>query len=93
VLRRREGLERLDGTRAEQLGIAEAVDDSALDAAIMRLGQLGQVPREVLKPYTTLYRDERWPTDRFFADCADFQARFIASEAFRHRAESILSRR
>jgi hypothetical protein len=58
--------ERLVGVRAEQLGIGEAVEGSALDAAVDRLIQLGRLPREVIEADTTLFRSERWPSDRFF---------------------------
>jgi len=85
--------ERLDGERAELLGIGERVDGRALDAAAARLNELGKLPRDVLEAYTTLFRSERWPSDRFFGRCADFQAEFIGSERFRTRAESILSQR
>lgn len=85
--------ERLDGENAQRLGIGERADGQALDAAAARLNQLGRLPRDVLEGYTTLFRSERWPTDRFFEQCADFQAQFIASERFRDRAQSILSQR
>lgn len=85
--------ERIDGADAERLGIAEAVDGSALDAAAARLGKLGSMPRATLEAYTGLVRGERWPSDDFFDRCADHQARFIGSDTFRARAEEILSAR
>jgi len=85
--------ERLDGARAERLGLGEAIDGRALDAAVDRLDRLGQLPRDVLEAYTTLYRSERWPSDEFFERCADFQSQFIASETFRARARDILDQR
>ena len=78
--------ERLDGKRVEELGIGEAVDGPALDAAIERLRRLDSLPRKVLEAYTTLYRNQRWPSDQFFGECADLQAQFIASSEFRERA-------
>jgi enoyl-CoA hydratase/carnithine racemase len=84
---------RLDGPAAEALGIAEAVDGQALDAAIGRLAALADLPREVLEAYTSLFRSQRWPDDTFFAACADHQAQFIASEAFQTRAAEILRQR
>jgi enoyl-CoA hydratase/carnithine racemase len=84
---------RLDGKDAQRLQLGEAVDGKALDAAVDRFHQLAQLPREVLEAYTTLFRDQRWPSEEFFGLCADFQAEFIASETFRARAESILEAR
>jgi 2-(1,2-epoxy-1,2-dihydrophenyl)acetyl-CoA isomerase len=85
--------ERLDGEHAQLLGLGEATDGRALDAAAERLRRLTQLPREVLEAYTTLYRSERWPADEFFERCADYQSRFIASETFRARAREILEQR
>ena len=85
--------ERLDGPKAQQLGLGEAADGQAIDAAVARLGKLADLPREVLEAYTTLFRRERWPSDEFFSQCADYQAQFIGSEAFRARAASILNER
>ena len=83
--------ERLDGKRVEELGIGEAVDGPALDAAIERLRRLDSLPRNVLEAYTTLYRSQRWPSDQFFGECADLQAQFIASSEFRERARRAFS--
>lgn len=85
--------ERLDGEAAQRLGLAEAVDGRAFDAAVARLQQLADLPREVLEAYTALFRAERWPSDEFFSRCADHQAEFIASEPFRARAAAILAAR
>ena len=85
--------DRLDAAAARDLGLAEAVDGSAVEAAIERLRRLGRLPRDVLEAYTSLFRAQRWPGKDFFDQCADFQASFIASEAFRARAASILARR
>jgi enoyl-CoA hydratase/carnithine racemase len=84
---------RLDGNDLQRLGLGEAAEGKALDSAVVRFHQLAQLPREVLEAYTTLYRDQRWPREEFFGMCADYQAEFIASEAFRARAESILRAR
>jgi enoyl-CoA hydratase/carnithine racemase len=84
---------RLDGKAAERLHLGEAVDGKALDAAVDRFHQLAHLPRAVLEAYTSLSRDQRWPSDEFFGSCADFQAEFIASDDFRARAESILQAR
>ena len=85
--------ERIDGARAQELGLGEPADGLAFDAAVARLSQLASLPREVLEAYTSLSREIRWPNDAFFARCADFQAQFIASEAFRARADAILQAR
>lgn len=85
--------ERLDGPAAERLGLAEAVDGSALDAATARLAKLASLPRPTLEAYTSLTRGERWPSDDFFDRCADHQARFIGSDTFRVRAKEILDER
>ncbi len=85
--------ERIDGERAQHLGIGEATDGRALDAAVDRLHRLDQLPRDVLEAYVTLYRSERWPRDEFFEQCADYQSRFIASDTFRARAREILEQR
>ncbi len=84
--------ERIDGGRAEALGIGEAVAGSAVDAAAERLRRLGRIRREVLIAYTELFRDQRWPGQDFFDKCADFQSKFIASEEFHDRAHAILVR-
>lgn len=84
---------RLDAEEAQAIGIAEAVEGNAVDAAIGRLRELGRLPREVLEAYTQLFRMERWPNPQFFEHCADFQAGFIGSEIFRSRASSILATR
>ena len=85
--------ERLDAHEAANLGIGERIEDDALDAAANRLLELGQLPREVREAYVHLYRVQRWPSPDFFEQCADLQARFIGSESFRDRAQSILNRR
>jgi enoyl-CoA hydratase len=85
--------ERVDGPSAQALGIAEAVDGLAFDAAKKRFAGLGGLPREVLEAYTSLFRSRRWPDEAFFAECADHQAKFIASAGFRARAEEILRQR
>jgi enoyl-CoA hydratase len=85
--------ERLDPEKVEKLGLGEAVDGPALDTAVERLRGLSELPRDVLKAYTKLFRDERWPSDRFLNECANFQSEFIASEAFRYRAKAILEQR
>jgi enoyl-CoA hydratase/carnithine racemase len=84
--------QRLDGPAAEKLGIAEAAEGRALDAAVERLRRLGRLPREVLEAYTSLFREQRWPDGAFLQRCADFQSKFIGSESFRSRAQVILSR-
>ena len=85
--------QRIDARTAETLGMGEAVEGSAIDKAVERLRKLGQLPTEVLEAYTQLFRMERWPNPSFFDRCADFQARFIGSESFRSRAQSILAQR
>lgn len=85
--------DRLDGPALERLGLGEAADGSALDAALERLNGLAQLPRAVLEAYVDLYRQNRWPSTEFFDRCADYQAQFIGSEEFRARAQSILASR
>ena len=63
--------QRLDAQTAEALGMAEAVEGNAIDAAAERLRKLGQLPRDVLEAYTQLFRMERWPDPAFFERCAD----------------------
>ena len=85
--------ERLDGAAAAALGLAEAVDGAAIDAAVARLAGLGGLPRPTLEAYVDLLRGERWPSDEFFGRCADYQAQFIGSQAFRDQAQVILEQR
>ncbi len=85
--------ERLDAHSAEALGLAEAAEKNAIDAAADRLLHLAQLPRDVLEAYTLLFRMEKWPAPAFFEECATFQAHFIGSEPFRSRARSILDQR
>jgi 2-(1,2-epoxy-1,2-dihydrophenyl)acetyl-CoA isomerase len=81
---------RLDAARASSLGLAEAMDGSALDAARLRAATLALLPAPTLRGYVELERPLRWPTGEFLADCARLQGSLLASEEFRGFVSRVL---
>ena len=74
---------RLDGPECERLGLATAVDGSALDAAIEQADRLGRLERAALLAYVALDRPLRWPSDEHLDEAARRQAALIGSAQFR----------
>jgi enoyl-CoA hydratase/carnithine racemase len=83
---------RLDGPAAAALGLAEAADGSALDAALARVQRLAGMPRRTLEIYTALHRRLRWPDSAFLAACVEANAELIVSDEFRSAAALKLAR-
>jgi enoyl-CoA hydratase/carnithine racemase len=83
---------KLDAAAAANIGIAEAADGAALDAALDRIERLAKMPRTTLEAYTKLERSLRWPSADFLAECATTQAGLLTSDDFIRRARELLSR-
>jgi enoyl-CoA hydratase len=81
---------RVDAAAAASMGIAEQVEDRALDAAIRRANDFAKLPRETLAAYVELTRPNQWPTDEYFDRCRELQSRFILSDEFSRRAAELL---
>lgn len=82
---------KLDASACEKLSLGEAVAESALEASLVRAGNLRNIPREVLLAYVELSR-AGWPAKERFEAAARYQAHFIHSPEFQRRAELILGR-
>lgn len=82
--------EKIGPARSVELGLAEAAEPTALDAAVARAGQLAAVERHVLGHYCTLSRADSWPASEHFDASADIQARLIGSEEFRALSQRLL---
>ena len=74
--------ERLDAAACAALGIGEATEGSAFDAATQRAEELARLPRATIVGYVKLHRSLRWPDDHFFDQCAQIQADLLRSPEF-----------
>ncbi|WP_181784599.1 hypothetical protein, partial [Pseudonocardia pini] len=84
--------DRVTGAECARLGIGEATDGPALDAALDRAATFGAIERDVLGHYVGLERAANWPSPEHFADAAEIQSGLIASERFRAFADRVLGR-
>ena len=74
-------------------GIAEAVDGSAVEAAVERARQLAGMPREALEGYVAISRHGlQAELDSYLATCLEFQVDLICSDHFHQRAAELLGR-
>jgi enoyl-CoA hydratase/carnithine racemase len=78
----------LDGAECERLGLGEAVEGSALDAARDRARRLLRMPATARAGYVELIRPVHAIDDETLARCARIQGELLASERFLDLAAS-----
>lgn len=83
---------RVGPSDCERLGIATAVDGSALEAALTRADAFAAIEPDVLGHYVALDRDVSWPPAEHFTESARIQSGLIASERFRAFADKVLKK-
>ncbi len=84
--------ERIDGHRAEELGLGEAGAPDALTAALQRVADLSYMRRAVLENYAALARKAAWPDDSHFDEAGARQGHLLCSDDFRRLTEKLLGR-
>lgn len=84
---------RLGREECERLGLAEAAEGSALDAALARAEALARIPRDVLGHYVALDRAASWPAPEHFDEAARIQGGLLASDRFREFAQQMMAKR
>jgi enoyl-CoA hydratase/carnithine racemase len=83
--------ERIGSAECARLGIGEACEGIALEAALARAEMFGTLDRDLLGHYAELDRAASWPPAEHFTESARIQSGLIASERFRSFAERALA--